>query len=97
MHPHQKKSKGNAALKENLNAGIVKRSQESLLGCMNMSTSSMFQSEHMKEFLWNSTLHTEAEDVGKAEIKDRRLDRLKESFRALAKRRWTRLADDSSQ
>jgi hypothetical protein len=25
------------------------------------------------------------------------LDRLKESFRALAKRRWTRLADDSSQ
>lgn len=87
MHPHQRRNKGSAALKENLNAGIAKRSQESLLGCMNMSTSSMFQSEHMKEFLWNSTLRTEAEDGAKAEIKDRRLDRLKESFRALAKQR----------
>lgn len=85
-----------AAAKENLNASSIKRSQESLLGCMNMSCSSLFRSEHQKEYYWHNTLHTEESvDAGKkgtgmgmkAEIKDRRMERLKESFRALAKRR----------
>jgi hypothetical protein len=79
------------AFKENLNASSIKRSQEeSLLTCMNMSTSCMFRSEHQKEFFWRNTVQTEeGEGDGglRAEIKGRRLDKLKESFRALAKRR----------
>ena len=85
--PYAQQKRGRGLFKENLNAGVVKPSQQSLLGCMNMSASTMFTSEHMKEFSWSGTLHTEAEEAGRAEIKDRRLDRLKESFRALAKRR----------
>jgi hypothetical protein len=37
-----------AGTKENLNASSIKRSQESLLGCMNMSCGSMFRSESQK-------------------------------------------------
>jgi hypothetical protein len=34
--------------KENINAAGIKRSQESLLGCMSMSCSNLFKSEHQK-------------------------------------------------
>lgn len=67
----------------------IKRHDSSLIGCMSLSASTnFFRSEHDKQFVWHN--YTEKDDKGdemlRSDIKDKKLQRMKDTFKALAMR-----------
>jgi len=59
---------------------------------MNATTSADFyKSEHNSNYIWHNTMAVDSvrkEDILKSEIKDKRLGKMKDAFKALAMRRW---------
>ncbi len=66
------------------------RHDSSLIGCMSLSASTnFFKSEHNKEYVWHNYIEKEGErkeEMLKSEIKDKKLQKMKDTFKALAMR-----------
>lgn len=67
-----------------------RKTEASLIGCMNMTTSGDFyKSEHRNEYIWHNSIDLDSsnkDELLKSEIKDKKLIKLKDAFKALAMR-----------
>jgi hypothetical protein len=82
-------------LREKENNSMVclkKRSDPSMIACMSMSTSGdFFKSEHTHQFVWHNDVAVDSiksqDVILRSEIKDKKLMKMKDTFKALAMQR----------
>lgn len=76
--------------KENLSESVTLKPTETNFNLMSLSTcGDFYKSENHKQFIWHNSLDSQDQAIDsllKSEIKDKRLSKLKDAFKAMAMR-----------